>query len=573
MKLLRLKIHEPFRSLQAGFELHFMREWNHSEHTDRSAPYVLAGPNGSGKSNVLEVLAAIFYHLECQYLDYRPESFDFDEDKNPDGFQEEQAVPNGFELEYLIPLPPSPESDMEGLEPHAHVKVVKSQQGKSGAKLFWLNNAEYGIEKPLSRTMSKALLPHFVLGYSSGENEILSLPFFKIRFIQLDEYFDSLRREMPYPGTPESRHTFLDSNFSQAILLCNLLFHDEETLKPFRHEIGIQGIQQFRITLKHTFEILPDQLKYFNDFPERLVLKEVDDAGREVFQFNILNGFPDLIERFKRCATSFFHDVETDTLYLDYCVNTATKESFRNNFSFAIDLFQFFQILLTLNNYSVNEELKKELYSSNSLYVAETVPTLPFTEQILRFENLILKKQDIDSILYAKALSDGEHQLLHCLGLCLLYKDTNSLFLLDEPETHFNPDWRSQLISRLCECFNKSDQHQRELLITTHSPFLISDSRPEKVMVFEKTNGEVKVSPPGFNTLGASINKITMKTFNKRETIGGYAKQVLDDLKSRFEAGEDPDLIIDEINSNLGDSVEKILLIKTILDSMEGESN
>lgn len=93
MKLLRLKIHEPFRSLQAGFELHFMREWDLSEHPDNSAPYVLAGPNGSGKSNVLEVLAAIFYHLECQYLDYRPESFDFVEDNNPDGFQEELAVP------------------------------------------------------------------------------------------------------------------------------------------------------------------------------------------------------------------------------------------------------------------------------------------------------------------------------------------------------------------------------------------------------------------------------------------------------------------------------------------------
>ena len=31
--------------------------------------------------------------------------------------------------------------------------------------------------------------------------------------------------------------------------------------------------------------------------------------------------------------------------------------------------------------------------------------------------------------------------------------------------------------------------------------------------------------------------------------------------------------LIDEINQQLGDSVEKVLLIKTILDSMEGEGN
>ena len=72
MKLLRLKIGEPFRCLQAGFELHFQREWD-QENADNFAPYILAGPNGSGKSNVLEALAAIFYQLECQYLTYRPD--------------------------------------------------------------------------------------------------------------------------------------------------------------------------------------------------------------------------------------------------------------------------------------------------------------------------------------------------------------------------------------------------------------------------------------------------------------------------------------------------------------------
>ena len=60
-------------------------------------------------------------------------------------------------------------------------------------------------------------------------------------------------------------------------------------------------------------------------------------------------------------------------------------------------------------------------------------------------------------------------------------------------------------------------------LVTTHTPFLISDSRPEKVLVFDKTDDVVSVSRPDYNTLGASINKITMATFGKRETIGARA--------------------------------------------------
>lgn len=107
------------------------------------------------------------------------------------------------------------------------------------------------------------------------------------------------------------------------------------------------------------------------------------------------------------------------------------------------------------------------------------------------------------------------------------------------------------------------------MLITTHTPFLISDSKPGKVLVFakDKTTGAVSISHPGYNTLGASINKITMNTFDKRETIGGHAQALLEALRARFQlGGEDKEALITEIYQQLGDSVEKVLLIKAILD-------
>ena len=107
------------------------------------------------------------------------------------------------------------------------------------------------------------------------------------------------------------------------------------------------------------------------------------------------------------------------------------------------------------------------------------------------------------------------------------------------------------------------------MLITTHTPFLISDSKPDKVLVFakDKASGAISISHPGYNTLGASINKITMNTFGKRETIGGHAQALLEALRARFEQGtEDKESLITEIHQQLGDSVEKVLLIKAILD-------
>jgi hypothetical protein len=109
------------------------------------------------------------------------------------------------------------------------------------------------------------------------------------------------------------------------------------------------------------------------------------------------------------------------------------------------------------------------------------------------------------------------------------------------------------------------------MLITTHSPFLISsDSTPDKVLVFDRDDvtREISISNPQYNTLGASINKITMSTFVKRETIGGRAQKLLEEFRRRFEQGEeDNEALIEEIHSKLGDSVEKLLLIKMILDT------
>ncbi|WXG56085.1 MAG: restriction system-associated AAA family ATPase [Candidatus Sedimenticola sp. (ex Thyasira tokunagai)] len=577
MKLIRLKIEQPFRSLQAGFELHFLREWELNEAKEKSeadfAPYVLAGPNGSGKSNVLELLAAIFYHLECIYLDNLPESFIFDEDENPNGFQGAKALPDAFEIEYLIPV--SKAHRVRDYGGHAYVRIVKQAGKEPQWSLLNFDDERGEAELTIGRTVARDLLPDFVLGYSSGENEILSLPFFKARFIHYDEYLDSLKQDMDYPGKPESRHTYLDTVFSQANLLSNLLFQDQDTLKPFRQEVGIEGLKQFRVILKRHIQINAEEA---DNYPSDLIVKDEGDAAVERYYLPLLSRFessPDdnrryepVINRLIRCATCHYTDSETDTLYLDYWVNEATIEAFKNNFESAIDLFQSLQILLTLNLYSVSDNLKSELYRSSSLYVNETVPTLPSDERITRFKDLVLKKRGVESTVYAKSLSDGEHQFLHTLGLCLLYRESNCLFLLDEPETHFNPEWRSKLISRIRDCFIGT-QAQREMLITTHTPFLISDSRQEHVLEFKKEGQAVSVKRPEYNTLGASINKITLNTFAKKETIGGYAQKKMESFTTRFESGEDAEVLIDEIHREMGDSVEKVLLLRSIINSLD----
>lgn len=587
MKLLRLKITDPkgFRSLQAGFEHCFRSEWVLQEEQG-FAPFVCAGPNGSGKSNLLEALAAIFYHLECIYLVNLPDSFRYDENTNPEGFSGDKATPDGFEIEYLIRSPEASESI--GLEGYAHVRIIKLP-GKFPQWSLLNQDGQEDETVKFSPALARELLPDYILGYSSGENEILSLPFFKMRFIQFDEYWQALEKQLPYPGRPESRLVYLDSGFSQAILLCNLLFNDDKTIKTFQEDVKIEGLKEFRIILRRSIEVDEKQLSDFGSaydsngdviedtFRNHPALSVLDDeASTKRYRINLTHLLDSsettdkIIPRLKNCATCWYQDEVDDTLYLDYHVNEATRKAFRDNFEFEINqspitLFHAFQVLLTLNLFSASEGLKKDLYQSDSLYVSETVPILASDERLMRFKNFLVTKTDLDDPVLLKSFSDGEHQLLHTLGLCLLFKNTKSLFLLDEPETHFNPDWRANFVTRLLQIFEGSDN--QEMLVTTHTPFLISDSKPENVLVFKKDNGMVSVSQPDYNTLGASINKITMNTFGKRETIGGHAQELMDDFRKRFELNtEDKETLINEIQKKLGDSVEKILLIKTILE-------
>lgn len=586
MKLLRLKISDPsgFRSLPCGFEHYFRTEWDLQEELNQHegfAPFVCAGPNGSGKSNLLEALAAIFFQLEIlrvrrSFLPEVLQSTDLD------------LSPISFELDYLIRVPE--EFRISGGQEWAKVSVWKNN-GES-VRFHWVNQSDFdtNADEVFKGSHADILLPQYVLGYSSGENEILSLPFFKMRFVQFDEYWNALTRQLSYSGHPESRLAYLDSGFSQAILLCNLLFQNETALQPFREDVGIEALREFRIIIRRSIPLAPEQLTSFasEDKNQHQSLDDIlnsnpalhvdmDEESGQSYHLNLMQLLEGddksslVVSALKRCASLYYEDECNDTLILDYWVNDATRQAFRENFNgSALALFQAFQVLLTLNLYKVSDNLKTDLYRSTSHYVSETVPTLASDERIMRFKFVRFTKQGVEEPMMLKELSDGEHQLLHSLGLCLLFRETNSLFLLDEPETHFNPHWRASFITRMRQCLCNTENVEQEMLITTHTPFLISDSKPEKVLVFskDKYSGAVTISIPKYNTLGASINKITMNTFGKRETIGGHAQAVLDDLRRRFNEGiEDKETLITEIDEQLGDSVEKVLLLKAIFDS------
>ena len=228
MKLLKLHIKDEFRSLHADFEVRFHQLTDKGIRAMESfQPFCFAGLNGSGKSNVLEALGAIFYHLEFCVARFRPQSFEAH-------FDRRQSTPDAYTLEYLI----GQNKDKPYTLPYFDKVRIEKEKGKA-PKLFVqaypfdeskevkeVPNAFVASDNNDIAAEGKSYLPDLVVGYSSGENEVLSLPFIKNRLVNFDKYREDFKKGIVF-DEPETSLVYIDEGMSQAVLLCALLFEDE----------------------------------------------------------------------------------------------------------------------------------------------------------------------------------------------------------------------------------------------------------------------------------------------------------------------------------------------------------
>ncbi|MEB3800471.1 restriction system-associated AAA family ATPase [Flavobacterium columnare] len=543
MKLLKFEIgklpkEKQFRSLHSGFKIEFHKLYVDEKQNeldengiltmDNFNPFCLAGLNGSGKSNVLEALANIFFNLESCVAKFKPKTFE-------KHFRTDECNPDAYTLEYLIG---QHDGSIYSLSNYDKITIIK-EEGKS-PKMYKQSFPFTKNEKRISISLKprydkqfpepaegKSYLPDIVVGYSSGENEILSLPFRKSRLINFDKYKEDYRKGYLFEE-PENSLIYIDNEMSQAVLLACLLYENENTLKPLRDELGILELRSFRMTLN----INP--LLYEDDI-----------------NVPILQHITDKIEILKKCASSWFlskNEEKIDyydtfpTLTLDFKVTKETKFLFKEHFKTSFDLFRFFQVLYELNSNVISEDIKEDVYKSSGFYTDWKIPKSSPGHDIFHFEDFFVLKliNDEEKPLLLREFSDGEHQFLHTMGICLMLKERRSLLLLDEPETHFNPSWRAKFIKILEDSITTGNNRDylngrfnvhalKDILLTSHSPFIISDCMPDNVIFFSKNQDLLeakKASQLGFKTYGSSVDYI-LKNFFKTDLISNKSRSEL----------------------------------------------
>jgi len=538
MKLISVKIlGDDFRSLAANK----LYEFNHDLDDDKKlSTKIFAGLNGSGKSNFLELFSEIFYFLEIYHLKTVDDS-------------EKRSMAFGFEIEYFLPMvKPSAKGILDfenAIHYDQHIRIVKPlgdypefQRKPLGKRNF--ERVDKGTE---------ALLPTKIIAYTSGQNELLSNPYYKVKYHYFKTFEAKKKLEEGEEMAEDHRLFFLDYSNNFSIFIANLLLADNKKAKVLKDVLKIDDLQAFRITLN------------------------TDELYKKVIPVN--EALASNLQKLKLCATSWIEKKvgENKLLILDFLINPASKEAFEFHFTNAFNLFKVFYELEIFNLYLVEKKTRDLMLQVHKSYNFSDEMSKPDPSRLVfRIEKIFIRKKIDDSKpvknIYYKALSDGEHQFNEVIGTVLMMEQEGCLFLIDEPDTHFNPKWRAKLISMLNQMAavsydskgNIEKVRKQEIIITTHSPFVISDSSSEDVYRFTKNKGVIEYTNPKEQTYGASISVILDEIFEKGETISDMAKKELDEMLENVTEIDELRKIIERLNSQFGDSVEKFDLFSKI---------
>jgi predicted ATPase len=137
----------------------------------------------------------------------------------------------------------------------------------------------------------------------------------------------------------------------------------------------------------------------------------------------------------------------------------------------------------------------------------------------------IKQKQSGPLLLFAD-LSDGERAYLSRVALIQLMAGQSgleSLFLFDEPETHFNDEWKRDLVEQMEQTLTGSHS---EVILTTHASIVLTDAFPNEVILMTE---EGQQNAP--LTFAAEQNELLRSVFGAERSVGkratNYVRRIL----------------------------------------------
>jgi len=145
-------------------------------------------------------------------------------------------------------------------------------------------------------------------------------------------------------------------------------------------------------------------------------------------------------------------------------------------------------------------------------------------------------------------LSSGERNFLSLFSRLnaikrWIKKDRDILFLIDEGELGFHPQWQKEYLNILIDFLYKFfPQNKVQLIITSHSPFLASDLPKENIIFLKRDdNFKTRISDLESHQLTFASNIHSLYSdafFLQGATIGSFSKEILNEIIEYLKSNE-----------------------------------
>lgn len=391
---------------------------------------VVIGWNGTGKSNVLEALATIFRDL-------------IQRDRKPAfAFNLEYRINHGADT-FHVNIDADPDRERESLIVHVATDLEAKGEGSltplvdGGAETSALRGKKLSLKSFFDS--EARFLPRYVFAYYSGESDRL----YQVFRPYLEDFDKKLRRGDD-PGL--KRLFYAMPVHSQFVLLAFLIQQSDDVRDFLSNHLGIdpdEGIESVLFVLREP------------------PWKSKDGDPRFWKAKGVVASFLDRlydvalapIEISRRVSVSLWNEKVLQFKYL-YIKDIAS--------------------LRKLVGGQRPAEFFRDLESTH-------------VSQLIEEVRIRVRLKKSDGTVTFRELSEGEQQLLTVLGLLRFTAESESLFLLDEPDTHLNPRWAVDYLNylRTFAGQNDSDRENSHILLTTHNPLAIAELVKEQVQILQ----------------------------------------------------------------------------------------
>ena len=212
-----------------------------------------------------------------------------------------------FEIEYLI---------YDAEDKSTRVRVTrKSEERRRPAVVIHKHVDDEWLSCDLQAQSTIALLPRKIVGYTSGDNETLSLPF----LISRSGYADAVARKALTAPTDDTlvhdtRLMLIDYSTNLEVLIANLLLGSARQTAALLDDIRVRKLHSFRCVIQLAHPAAPKA-------PPRR-----SQARRKGIQLT-----PELeqyLDYMRRCATCYDYEDKTEKYTFDFWVNEETHKAF-----------------------------------------------------------------------------------------------------------------------------------------------------------------------------------------------------------------------------------------------------